>query len=782
MIIKFFLKNAIINSIFIIFYTQFYLLAHASNCLQIPIINNLFSIDQPIYMSSDELDIYYPNKIQFSGSVNMKQDNNIFMSDKLIISLNEKNELLYNTLYACGHVNYNNNYIILTGSHAWINFYNKNIDIHEGTYRFLEPSIHGTANSIMQREKNRYTIVKKGTCTSCVSNKNYWNITGSEMLYDHHKHNIDVWNACLKIKKIPIFYSPYLSLSLHQNNVLGDYIPNIKYSSKHGLIFKIPCPINFSKHYSGSISPCYTSNLGTKLETEIRYSVKPGTGLLILDLIGNNKIYNKKFSNNYHNRYWQLYWKHNGIMNRKWHFNSNYISTTGSNNYIEHINIPTYAHSNNNCMNQKILCNYSDKNWNANLYYFGITNVNITAIKNYCNYNESFQLELNSYYDHIKHKPLNLKLFNQVTQFIPINNHYPKTIRIHTEPTLDFSINNCYGYFNTEAKLKITHYRQKNIHHYNKTQYLDYHLQNIVNRVIPQLKINGKMILKKNTHISKKYKRFLEPKLQYLYVPYCFQENIGIYDTDMIHIDHKNLFRDTTYSGLDRILPVNQITGDITIRCFKKKNELFYASIGQIFDLRQLNSKYIKISKCTYKTPNIILFSGISHWNINDYWHMNTEMQYDMQHRALSFGTIILEYTGKDNQVLQTHYRYTNKQYLEKILPDIKESIYHNTIAQLGVLACYPLIDNWKINCSHYHNIKTNQLIDQTIGIQYYRPCWGINVSCERKMIDWNKRLNRNTYDNKIRLDIKIYNSTSDFKANPYKMLNIGVFPYQHTL
>ncbi|WP_236840110.1 LPS assembly protein LptD [Blochmannia endosymbiont of Camponotus nipponensis] len=738
-----------------------------------------------MYIQSDELEVFYPKKIQFSGHVTMKQNNNILTSDKLIISCNKKNELLYNTLYACGHINYHNKHIVLTGSHAWIDLYNKNVDIHHGTYYLLTPHIYGTANSIMQRKNNRYTIIKEGKCTSCMADDNYWNITGSEMIYDNHKHNIDIWNACLKIKTIPIFYSPYLSLSLHKNNVLRRYIPSIKYSSKYGLIFKIPCPINFSKHYSGSISPFYTSNLGIQLETEIHYSLKPGTGLLILDIINNDKLYNKNFSKNYYNKHWQLYWKHNGIMNKKWHFCSNYISSTGSDNYIEHFNIPavhTYPH--NDHINQKILCNYSNKNWNASLAYFGITNIPTKAVQNNCNYNATPQLELNSYYyTNIKHRPFNLKLFHQLTQFTPTNYYFPKTIRIHTEPTVNFSINDYWGNFNTEAKLIITHYQQKNINHYNTTQCSNYHLQNIVNRIIPQFKINGKMIFKKSTHIPKKYKHFLEPKLQYLYIPYRFQDNIGMYDTDIMHIDHKKLFHENTYSGLDRIFPVNQITGDITMRCFKKKKEIFYASIGHIFNLKQCNSKYCTTTQRTMHkiSDNILLFSGLGHWTINDHWKINTEMKYDMQHHALSFGTLILEYKGKNNQILQTNYRYTSKQYLVKILSNINEPIYQNTIAQLGILAGYPLIDHWKINCSYYHNLKTNQTIDQTIGIQYYTPCWDINIACERKIINWNNQLNHNTYDNKIRLDIKIYSSTTDFKSNSYKMLNIGTLPYQHT-
>ncbi|WP_331828420.1 LPS assembly protein LptD [Candidatus Blochmannia sp. SNP] len=779
--IRFFKKN-FFSLIFFIFYTQFYFLACASDCIHIPMISNSFYVDQPIYVQSDELDIYYPKKIQFSGHVSIKQDNHILMSDKLIISHNKKNELLYNALYAYGHVKYNSNYIMLTGTHAWMNFYNKNIDIHKATYYLLEPHIYGVANSIMQRGKNRYTIIKQGKCTSCILNDNYWNITGSEMIYDHHKRNIDIWNACLKIKKIPIFYTPYLSLPLRQNNILGYYIPSVKYSNKQGLGFKIPCPIiNFSKHYSGSIAPCYTSNLGAKLETEIRYSIKPGTGLLILDIIENQKIHNKKFDNNYFSSNWQLYWKHNGIMNKKWHFYSDYTLTTADfNNYIDNTNVPVYIYSNNDYMNQKILCNYSDKNWNTSFVYFGITNIKTTTIQSYYNYNATPQLELNTYYNNIKKQPFNFKLFSQLTQFIPVNYNFPKTIRIHTEPTLSWPINNCWGSFNTEAKLRMTHYRQKNINYYNKTQRMDYFLQNTVNRLIPQFKINGKMILKKKTYVSKKYKSFLEPQFQYLYIPYRFQDNIGIYDTNMIHIDHKNLFHDSICSGLDRILPANQITGDITIRCFKKKNEFFCASIGQILNFTQFNTKYPKITKYRYHIPNIKLFSGTSRWNINNYWNTSTEIQYDFLHHTLSFGTIILEYTGKNNQVLQTHYRYVNEKYLEKILPKINESTYYKTIAQLGILTCYPLFNNWKISCSHYHNIKTNQFIDQTIGIQYHTPCWGINISYERKIIDWINQSNHHTYDSKIRLDIKLYNSTSDFKQHLHKMLNISILPYQH--
>lgn len=42
----------------------------------------------------------------------------------------------------------------------------------------------------------------------------------------------------------------------------------------------------------------------------------------------------------------------------------------------------------------------------------------------------------------------------------------------------------------------------------------------------------------------------LEPRVQYLYVPYRDQSNIYTYDTTLLQTDYSGLFRDRTYSGL----------------------------------------------------------------------------------------------------------------------------------------------------------------------------------------------------------------------------------------
>lgn len=787
---KFFKKN-IIYLILLILLTYFNINCAISNQYQhksIPnnknyLITHNNTNYKSIFIQSDTITINYPKKIQFSGNVNITHNDHCIKSDKLTILYNKKHQLLY-TLYADGHVNYNNNYIEFTGHHAWIDLIDKNINIYKSKYHLITPHIHGSADILMQRKNNRYTIAKKGNFTFCSIDSNSWNIQGSQIVYDHIQNNIDIWDAVLKIKKIPIFYSPYIFLPVNQNNVLSSYIPNIQYSYKNGLIFKIPCPTYSSKYCSGNIFSYYIPNIGIKFTTKINYTIQPqNTGFIIFNIVNQkNKINkNKPLTDHNNTQLYNLCWKHNNITHKKWNFNVYYLSK----NYF---NIFTNTNSTykkniiNDSINQKFICNYNHKHWHAKIAYLNfIKNPNKNT--HYHNYAATPQLELYSNYNfHIGRNPLIFKIFNQITKFTSKNPFFSETIRIHAEPSIYYTIYNNWSDFNIETKLYLTHYQQKNFEYYNTKKYSKNHLQNNVSRVVPKFKINKKIILKNNTYTLKKYQHFLESKWQYVYVPYRFQENIGIYDTSVIHIDYNNFFNDSIYSGLDRISPANHITSNITLRYLNKTHEFFYVSIGQILNLSKYyisNNTYI--TKNTHKHHNFLLFSGVSHFNFNNYWRTHAEIQYDTQHHNIPFGTIILEYIGnKNKKIIQTQYRYINAQYIQKILLYPKESIYCQKIAQFGILMHFPIHYNWKISFSHYHNTKTKKIIDQILGLQYYTPCWNINTVFERKIIDINNITKNNIYDKKIKLDINISHLKNNLKSDSYKTLNMGIIPYQH--
>jgi len=120
----------------------------------------------------------------------------------------------------------------------------------------------------------------------------------------------------------------------------------------------------------------------------------------------------------------------------------------------------------------------------------------------------------------------------------------PEATRLHLEPTINLPLSNRWGSVNTEAKLLATHYQQTNLEDYNVANNTDY--KDSVNRVMPQFKVDGKLIFERDMNWLAGYSQTLEPRAQYLYVPYRDQSHIQNYDSSLLQFDYGGLFRDRT--------------------------------------------------------------------------------------------------------------------------------------------------------------------------------------------------------------------------------------------
>jgi LPS-assembly protein len=112
--------------------------------------------------------------------------------------------------------------------------------------------------------------------------------------------------------------------------------------------------------------------------------------------------------------------------------------------------------------------------------------------------------------------PFDTHLYGQAVHFVNSNSRMPEATRVHFEPTINLPLSNGWGSINTEAKLLATHYQQSNLDDYNAANGTDY--KDSVNRVMPQFKVDGKMVFERD--MQENYTQTLEPRMQYLYIPY----------------------------------------------------------------------------------------------------------------------------------------------------------------------------------------------------------------------------------------------------------------------
>lgn len=78
-------------------------------------------------------------------------------------------------------------------------------------------------------------------------------------------------NVTLKIRNIPVFYSPFIGFPLGEERMSGFLFPTLGYRSKHGTIIEVPYYFNLAPNYDVSVSTNILSKRGLQMQGEFRH-------------------------------------------------------------------------------------------------------------------------------------------------------------------------------------------------------------------------------------------------------------------------------------------------------------------------------------------------------------------------------------------------------------------------------------------------------------------------------------------------------------------------------
>ncbi|WJV53336.1 LPS assembly protein LptD [Prodigiosinella aquatilis] len=766
-------------------YSQNALADLASQCmLGVPVYNRpLVSGDTnqlPVHIQADQAQANYPNNAIFNGDVNVEQGNSVLNAQQVELNQTQgagKTEPI-RTVTATGNVRYDDNQVILKGPRAWSNLNTKDTNVYDGNYQMVGRQGRGDADEMKLRDNNRYTILENGTFTSCLPGDDSWSVAGSEVIHDRQEQVAEIWNARFRIAGVPVFYSPYLQLPIGDKRRSGFLVPNAKYGSSNGFELITPYYWNIAPNYDATITPHLQTNRGTQWQTEFRYLTTPGTGLVEFDWLPNDKQYKNdtqsgKYAKDGNDTRWLFYWRHAGVMDQVWRFNADYTKVSDLYYFTDLDSL--YGSTTDGYATQKFSLGYANRNWNATLSTRQYQIFSSTANNDV--YRAEPQLDINYYQNDIG--PFDMHLYGQAVKFTNVNPSLPDAIRLHFEPTIDLPLSNRWGSLNTETKLMATHYQQNNLASYNQNN-PDNQLKDSVNRVLPQFKVDGKMVFERDMDWAKGYTQTLEPRTQYLYIPYHNQDDIRSYDSTLLQADYAGLFRDRTYSGLDRIASANQIATGVTTRLYDSALvERFNASIGEIYYFSPSRTGDHSSELDSNTDTGSLVWAGDSYWKFADNWGVRGGLQYDARLNNFTVGDAVLEYRSDSERMFQLNYRYASPEYIQAMLSTTSSSSFQQEISQVGVTASWPIAGRWSIVGAYYYDTKASQPADQLLGLQYSTCCWAVNVGYERKITQWNSSKNSSVYDNKISFNVELRGLSSDYSLGSQKMLGTGILPYQ---
>ena len=731
----------------------------------------------PVTITADSSKGTYPDNATFTGNVDINQGNSRLQADEVQLHQKQPEGAAepVRTVDALGNVHYDDNQVILKGPKAWSNLNTKDTNVWEGDYQMVGRQGRGKADLMKQRGENRYTILDNGSFTSCLPGSNTWSVVGSEVIHDREEQVAEIWNARFKLGPVPVFYSPYLQLPIGDKRRSGFLIPNAKYSTTNYFEFYLPYYWNIAPNMDATITPHYIHKRGNIMwENEFRYLTQAGAGLMELDYLPSDKVYEDEHPTEGDRHRWLYYWQHAGVMDQVWRFNVNYTKVSDPNYFNDFTS--KYGSSTDGYATQKFSAGYAIQNFNATV---SSKQFQVFSNQTRSTYGAEPQLDVNWYQNDVG--PFDTRIYGQAVHFVNTNSDMPEATRLHIEPVVNLPWSNDWASLDTEAKLMATHYQQKNLDNYNNTNNAD--LEESVNRTLPQFKMDGKLIFERDMNLASGYTQTLEPRMQYLYVPYRDQSNINNYDSAFLQSDYSGLFRDRTYGGLDRIASANQLTSGVTTRVYDDAAvERFNVSVGQIYYFTESRTGDDDINWEKDNKTGSLVWAGDTYWRMTDRWGLRGGVQYDTRLNNVSTSSTSLEYRRDEDRLVQLTYRYASPEYIQATLPNFTAQQYKEGISQVGGTASWPIADRWSVVGAYYFDTNTSKPADQMVGLQYNSCCYALRVGYERKLNGWDADNGQSKYDNVIGFNIELRGLSSNYGLGTQQMLRSNILPYRSSL
>lgn len=733
----------------------------------------------PVTITADSSKGTYPDNATFTGNVDINQGNSRLQADEVQLHQKQPEGAAepVRTVDALGNVHYDDNQVILKGPKAWSNLNTKDTNVWKGDYQMVGRQGRGDADLMKQRGENRYTILENGTFTSCLPGSNTWSVVGSEVIHDREEQVAEIWNARFKLGPVPIFYSPYLQLPVGDKRRSGFLIPNAKYSTSNYFEFYLPYYWNIAPNMDATITPHYIHKRGNIMwENEFRYLTHAGAGLMELDYLPSDKVFQDEHPTEGDKHRWLFYWQHAGVMDQVWRFNVDYTKVSDSSYFNDFSS--KYGSSTDGYATQKFSVGYAVQNFDATV---STKQFQVFSDQSTPTYGAEPQLDVNWYQNDVG--PFDTRVYAQAVHFVNTDSDMPEATRVHLEPTINLPWSNDWASLNTEAKLMATHYQQKNIDNYNASR--NANLEESVNRTLPQFNMDGKLIFERDMALlADGYTQTLEPRMQYLYVPYRDQSKIQNYDSSLLQSDYSGLFRDRTYGGLDRIASANQLTTGVTTRVYDDAAvERFNVSVGQIYYFTESRTGDDNINWEKDNKTGSLVWAGDTYWRMTDRWGLRGGVQYDTRLDNIATSSAAIEYRRDEDRMVQLTYRYASPEYIQATLPSYAGAEqYKDGISQVGGAASWPIADRWSIVGAYYFDTNANKPADQMVGLQYNSCCYALRVGYERKLNGWDTQNNQSKYDNVIGFNFELRGLSSNYGLGTQKMLRSNILPYSSAL
>ena len=700
-----------------------------------------------LQIEADEANLYQQDNIgELRGNVRLRDRNALMVGDRAELELDSGAAKVENAEYV----------------------------MHSGNRR-------GAAQYV-KRQEDSIIRLKDGTYTSCEPGSNAWHLRGNNITLNPETGFGSATNVTLRVKDIPVFYTPYIHFPIDDRRQSGFLPPSISYSNRKGVDLTTPYYFNLAPNFDATLYPNYMSKRGLLTEGELRHLGKSSESRIGGAWLSDSED-ERKLQSEYNKDRWMYTLQH------EQGFNSRLLASL---DYTE-LSDPYYfqdLRSNIISGSDETLDQKANLSWRGNSYVasFGMHAYEMANISDITPYDRLPQFSLAGA---LPYQPAGLKMSytTEWTRFdrslrkgnyrdkdgllTPWNDTRLKGLdrangdRVHIEPAISLPMSWSWGFVKPTVKYAYTRY-DLSLDSTGKASLPTAQKYNgSPDRSVAVYSVDSGLYFDRDSQwFGKSYRQTLEPRLFYLYVPNEDQADLPLFDTSEIQFSYASLFRDNRFSGRDRIGDANQLSLGLTNRWLESNGfERQRISVGQAY---YFSDRKVLLSGKDYKdyaenTSTRSPYALDYMYQFTRDWRINTDLMWDPDTHRTRSGSAMFHYQPEDNlnKIVNFGYRYRNdsnhynyntgrwetgsSDYTDRVTGKVYKDFYK--IEQTDASFMWPVLPQWSVIGRWQYDYNRNSTLEAFGGFEYDSCCWKLRL-INRYWVDYDER-NMRPQDNR---------------------------------
>lgn len=667
------------------------------------------------FITADSVDLIEEGVSHLEGNAEITQDNQQVRAD--VIDYDKAREIADLE----GNVNYWDEALYLRSDKSHLE-----LDIGSGTfenadYRLIDIRGRGKADELfidagsLSRGRNiEFSTCDPETTEFSLSN-NFWKINAKEMVLNHETDRGTGKHVVIKIKDIPVFYTPYLTFPLGLKRKSGFLMPSFGSSNNNGVDIRTPYYWNIAPNMDATFTPRLLTDSGIMGMGEYRYLFNRGSGTFNVEYLASDSNFNDE-DRSYIDFEHQQSFGRNGklsliykrVSDREYFEDLGTQLTTTSKRYLQRLaNV-----------------SYRGRWWNVSgrLQDFQIVDNSIAPSSR--PYQRLPQIRFDAFSPR-KNNALNFRLSSQFAFFDRAEDeelmNSVNGFRVDLFPNVSFPMRTRAAYVTPKIGVRYTQYALTD----------NGLFKNSPSRVLPSLSVDSGVFFDRDLNLfGDRFLNTLEPRLYYLYIPDEDQSHLPVFDTGIFNLSYNQLFREDRFSGPDRMGDANQLTFAVTSRLVNRRTgkQFGFVRVGQSYFLddqevirQRLNPGGQLVNNGVVNedllSPLIAEFGLTPSKNLEVkgefHWDPNDNITQKMAFRA--------QYRPEEGKVLNLAYRVRRAP---------SGVIRRNTtdIEQTDVSLRWPVARDWSVVGRWNYAIGEKKSLETFAGLEYNSCCWSLRA------------------------------------------------------